>query len=282
MKKVLSLPLVSVIIPTKNSSAFLEACLVSIKKQTYQKIEIIVVDNGSTDDTKKIAKKYANKLFNKGPERSAQRNYGARNATGEFLLFIDSDMELSPEVVRSCVKTITENESVLAIVIPEKSVGIGFWAECKALERSFYVGVNWIEAARFFSKKTFNNLHGYDEKNTGTEDYDLPQRLIEKCGESSIDRIKYFIKHNEGKLSLIQTLSKKMYYGKKLSRYVRTNKSSFFKQSNIILRYKLFFSHSNLLLKRPIVALGLLLMKTLEFFSFFIGYCTNILKIQNR
>lgn len=272
MKKVSSLPLVSVIIPTKNSSAFLEVCLVSIKKQTYKKIEIIVVDNGSTDDTKKIAKKYANKLFNKGPERSAQRNYGARNATGEFLLFIDSDMELSPEVVRSCVKKITEKKNTLALVIPEKSVGVGFWAKCKALERSFYVGVNWIEAARFYSKKSFEQLGGYDEMNTGTEDYDLPQRLVSKMGSSSIGRINNYIVHNEGRLSLIKTLSKKIYYAKKLKRYIATNQCSFNKQSSLFERYKLFFKAPKKLLKEPTVGLGMIFMKTVEFFFAGIAY----------
>lgn len=275
MKKVLSLPLVSVIIPTKNSSAFLEACLVSIKKQTYQKIEIIVVDNGSTDDTKKIAKKYANKLFNKGPERSAQRNYGARNATGEFLLFIDSDMELSPEVVRSCVKTITENESVLAIVIPEKSVGIGFWAECKALERSFYVGVDWIEAARFFEKNSFFSLNGYDENNTGTEDYDLPQRLVHLFGKNKVRRIYKYIYHNEGKLSLSRTLEKKMYYGAKLSRYISTNKLYFIKQSSILERFKLYFSRPKKLFKNPFIGLGMIFMKLCEFILGNLGYLSK-------
>jgi len=47
----------------------------------------------------------------------------------------------------------------------------------EALERSFYVGVPWMEAARFFPRAVFDEMHGYDEDNTGTEDYDLPQRI---------------------------------------------------------------------------------------------------------
>ena len=57
-------PLVSVIIPTYNSSRTLEKCLESIKNQTYKNIEIIVVDNNSTDNTKEIAKKFADKAIN--------------------------------------------------------------------------------------------------------------------------------------------------------------------------------------------------------------------------
>jgi probable beta-1,3-galactosyltransferase len=57
-------PVVSVIIPTYKSSRTLEKCLESIKNQTYKNIEIIVVDNNSTDNTKEIAKKFTQKVIN--------------------------------------------------------------------------------------------------------------------------------------------------------------------------------------------------------------------------
>src|SRR5206468_1500632 len=97
-------PLVSIVIPTKNSGEFLEACLRSIKEQTYTNIEIIVVDNSSSDNTQEIARKYTDKVFTKGPERSAQRNFGAQSSSGDYLLIIDSDMELSPNVIAECVE----------------------------------------------------------------------------------------------------------------------------------------------------------------------------------
>ena len=56
-------PLVSVIIPTKNSARTIEACLRSVKYQDYKNIEIIVVDNFSTDGTQEIAKKYTEKVY---------------------------------------------------------------------------------------------------------------------------------------------------------------------------------------------------------------------------
>jgi glycosyltransferase involved in cell wall biosynthesis len=58
-------PLVSIVIPTKNSARTLEKCLVSIKNQAYENIEIIVVDNYSTDGTYEIAGKYTTKVFQK-------------------------------------------------------------------------------------------------------------------------------------------------------------------------------------------------------------------------
>ncbi len=73
--------LVSVIVTTKNEEKNIANCLKSIKGQSYpqEKIQIIVVDNNSSDSTTKIAKRFTDKVYNKGPERSAQRNYGIFN-----------------------------------------------------------------------------------------------------------------------------------------------------------------------------------------------------------
>ena len=150
-----SLPVVSVIVPTYNSEDVLEDCLKSIKKQSYENVELIVVDNSSKDSTKKIAAKYTDLVFNKKPERSTQRNYGVSKATGKYVAIIDSDMELSPKVIGSCVRAMEKDEKNVSVIIPEESFGEGFWAQCKKLERSFYIGVSWMEAARFFKKSDY-------------------------------------------------------------------------------------------------------------------------------
>ncbi|MCX6732974.1 MAG: glycosyltransferase family A protein [Candidatus Roizmanbacteria bacterium] len=265
--------LVSIIIPTYNNAESIDKCLFSITNQTYKAIEIVVVDNNSSDNTKMIAKKYTNLVFNGGPERSAQRNLGAKKSKGNYLLFVDSDMALTEKVVEECMKKILSKKYICALVIPEKSIGIGYWAQCKALERSYYVGINWIEAARLFNRDIFFQLNGYDEKNTGTEDYDLPQRLIKLKGKDSVNRIEEYIVHNEGKLSLTKALSKKLYYGKGLDRYINTNTIAFKRQSNIFARYILFFSNPKKLLVNPLVSVGMIFMKTCEFIAGGLGYC---------
>jgi len=73
--------LVSVIITTKNEAKNIKQCLESIKRQTYAAIEIVVVDNNSLDATVAITKAYTAHIFTKGPERSAQRNFGAKSET---------------------------------------------------------------------------------------------------------------------------------------------------------------------------------------------------------
>src|SRR5260221_8553621 len=124
-------PLVSVIVTTKNSQVTLKQCLDTINNQTYKHLEIIVVDNHSTDKTTEIAEKFTNKVFNHGMERSEQRNFGVKKSRGNYLLFIDSDMELSKSVIDECVKLLDKDTSLAALAIPEESIGEGFWASCK-------------------------------------------------------------------------------------------------------------------------------------------------------
>ncbi len=263
--------LVSVIIPTRNSEKFIGKCLKSIKSQTYKNLEMVVVDNNSKDRTKEIARKYTDKVFNKGPERSAQRNFGVRKSSGEYVLIIDSDMQLSEKVIESCVAKIQSDQKIKGIVIPEESFGKGFWAKCKKLERSFYVGVDWMEAARFFERKTYLDLGGYNLKMVSGEDWDFSQR-VEKIGK--IDRIEEFIFHNEGRISLLNTIKKKIYYAGEFRNYTANNSESSKKnrQTNLYLRYKLFFSNPKKLFKNPIVGLGMLFMKTCEFGFGGVGY----------
>lgn len=269
--------LVSVIVPTKNSSEFLEKCLKSIKNQSYQNIELIVVDNNSTDHTKEIARKYTDKVFNKGPERSTQRNFGVRQSTGKYILIIDSDMKLSKDVVKNCVTRMSQEKDVKAIIIPEESFGKGFWAQCKKLEKSFYIGIDWIEAARFFDRRVYFRVRGYNENMISGEDWDLSQR-IEELGK--IRRINDLIFHDEGRISLFKTIKKKFYYAKNLNIYksVEINKEKFKKQSSIINRYKLFLSHPFKLFKNPILGLGMLFMKFCEFGAGGMGYLISKIK----
>ena len=263
-------PLVSVIIPTKNSSATLGACLESIKNQTYQNIELIVVDNFSTDNTQEISKKYTNKVFTKGPERSAQRNYGASQSAGEFVVFIDSDMELSPKVIESCVDAMNK-DGVKGVIIPEESFGEGFWAQCKKLERSFYVGIDAIEAARCFRKSDFDAVCGYNEALVSGEDWDLSDR-IEMRGLFS--RTHAYIYHNEGHINLAKTLKKKYYYAQKAAAYLANTSNvptAKKRKQGIIGRYMLFLKHPVKLFKNPILGIGMLFMKMCEFGAGAIG-----------
>ena len=109
---------VSIIVPIYNTKKYLEACLSSIKNQTHKNLEIILVDDGSTDNSGKIADAFAksNKcikvIHQKNAGQSAARNAGLKKATGDFISFIDSDDEIAPDFYESHLKPFGKNTSV--------------------------------------------------------------------------------------------------------------------------------------------------------------------------
>ena len=268
-------PLVSVVVTTYFSENYLSRCLESIKNQTYSNIELIIVDSFSSDRSLDIARKFTNRVFAiEATERSAKRNFGAFQGAGKYVFIVDSDMILGTNVVESCIEKMENNFQLRAIVIPELSVGESFWAKCKSLERSFYHGIEWMEAARFFDRDVFYQVGGYDESNTGSEDYDLAQRVQEKHSIRAIGRISDFISQNEVHLSLLDSCRKKFYYAKSFPKYAvnSANCQIFRKQSSLLLRYKIFFSQPKKLFKNPLLGLGVLWMKTAEFVAGGTGY----------
>ena len=191
------IPLASVIITTKNEQSNIGNCLESIKQQTYpqEEIETIVVDNNSTDKTKEIARKYTRKVYNKGPERSAQRNYGMiRKAKGKYVMYLDADMILSRTVIEEAINLLTdskinglkdtnrsklaETKELVALYIPEVVLGNSFWSRVRRFERSFYDGT-LIDCARIIRKDAFKKVGGFDASLTGPEDWDLDKKLRE-------------------------------------------------------------------------------------------------------
>ena len=242
-----STPLVSVIVTTKNEELHIRNCLKSIESQNYPKeyIEIIVIDNQSTDRTKEIAQNFTSLVLDKGPERSAQRNFGITSISkGEYALFLDADMILAPNLIQACVQTIQQNKSV-ALHIPEIILGNNFWGKVRRFERRFYDGTV-VDGVRFFRIDDFKKVGGFDESLCGPEDWDLDKKLkqlgniglvsyqpsidwnhkiwsqsnfISKMG---VDPSEYggVIFHNESQFNLRTYLKKKDYYSRSIKRYV--------------------------------------------------------------
>jgi glycosyltransferase involved in cell wall biosynthesis len=206
---------VSIIITTKNEEKNIENCLRSIKDQTFQNIELIVVDNFSEDKTVEIAKKYAGKVYSKGPERSSQRNLGAKVAGGEYLLYLDADMIMGPTVVEDCMKK-CKHDRVDALYIPERILGNGFWIRVRDFERSFYTGTV-VDAVRFIRKNLFEQVDGFDENLIGPEDWDFDRRIRQLGRTGIVNTVLY---HNEGRFNVKRYLEKKEYYANGIKKYV--------------------------------------------------------------
>lgn len=260
---------VSVIVPTKNASATITRCLESVKVQTYENIEILVVDAISSDETVKIASNFEAKILSFAVERAKAKNIGISESHGDFLLFLDADMELERSVVEECVTICTSNENIAGVIIPERSKGSGFWLKVIDFERQLYVGSK-IESARFFRKKYVDKVKGFDEDIIFYEESTLPQKIEERTGKIVNARIKSHLIHNEEEFNIVRWLKKKSYYSETAQRYHERYEQYAKLQTSIIYRANLLITDGKwkILLKNPKLMIGLLVLKVLEF-SFF-------------
>jgi glycosyltransferase involved in cell wall biosynthesis len=263
------MPLVSVIIPTYNSEKTIGRCLESIKNQTYKNVEIIVVDNFSEDKTVEICKEYNASIIKVKGERTKAKNIGLKNANGKYVLFVDSDMELTPNVIEECVMLCESNSEIGGVVIPERSVGDSYWVKVRDFERSFYAGTE-IESARFFRRDLALQAGGFDEEVVFFEESTLPQK-IEKLGYSVGARVSSYILHHEEGFSLRKWLKKKYYYGKTAKNYRTKYKEYGNKQISLFYRFGLFFK-SRRFWSKPHLAIGIIVLKGLEYLVVGIGY----------
>ena len=216
----------SVVIPTKNEEANIGNCLgafvdfVKTGQSRFDKIELIVVDNFSSDRTREIAAEAGAKVFLQGPERCAQRNRGWREATGEVVMFVDADMIVPEATLREIEngKSRIENESggKLCLYIPEVRAGKGLRIKARNFERSFYDGTV-IDGLRVIPRALLEAVGGYDEKLVACEDWDLDRRLKAAGAVTAIT--KGHLIHNEARQNFRKFLAKKAYYSKSVEFY---------------------------------------------------------------
>lgn len=107
----------SIIVPVYNVEKYLKKCINSILNQTYKNYEIIIINDGSTDKSKKILESYKNidnvKIINQTNKGlSVARNIGIKNATGDYLLFVDSDDYIDNDLLENLNKNITDEEII--------------------------------------------------------------------------------------------------------------------------------------------------------------------------
>lgn len=253
-------PLVSVVVPTRDSGRTIRACLRSVRAQDHPAVELIVVDNASTDGTFEVATELADLAVRGGPERSAQRNRGVELARGEWVFWVDADMVLDQNVVSAALAT-AQRCGAVAVAVPETSFGAGFWTACRALERSCYLDDPALHNPRLLRRSYLCSLGGFDPAMAGPEDADLRLRLRADaaptgyCGEA-------FIRHDEGRLTLRAVLAKRVYYGRSLPAFAAAHPGAVGGQGAGTARALL--RHRRRLVRRPVLAGGVLLLRALE------------------
>lgn len=114
-------PIVSIVIPCFNHSAYVKDAIESVLAQTYQSVELIVLDDGSSDDTSSVLAKLQYNFFWESQKNMGQAltlNKGWRMAKGDILSYLSADDILYPEAVERCVKVLTDNPSA-ALCYPD-------------------------------------------------------------------------------------------------------------------------------------------------------------------
>ena len=177
--------LVSVIIPCYNHAHFLGEAISSVINQIYPHIEIIVVDDGSTDDTEQVAKAYPNIRYvrqdNLGLSRA--RNVGLSHSKGAYIVFLDADDCLFPNAIDvGFLALASRNDCALAFGLFVNigiSQGIGKISRATNYNYKGLLQRNFIgnPGSVFYRRSVFTEIGEFDEANSPAADYDLYLRV---------------------------------------------------------------------------------------------------------
>ena len=211
----------SVVITTRNEEANIANCIRSFDGRRDD-VEVIVVDNSSTDRTKEIAAELGATVLDTGPERCAQRNLGWRTAKSDWVVILDADMVLPAETLDEMLAVAAEPVGSepgrpLAYWVPEVRTGEGIRTRARNFERSFYDGT-CIDALRLFHRSVLERVGGYDESlMAGGEDWELDIRILASGARGAV--LRNHLVHNERELSFRRLMEKKSYYARGVADY---------------------------------------------------------------
>lgn len=163
-------PLVSVVIPCYNQAMFLEETIRSVQKSDYQNIEIVMVNDGSTDKTEEVClslkNQYPNILYfkqaNSGP--SVARNFAIKKANGHLILPVDGDDLISPNYISEAVKLFDKDPDVKVVYCEAEKFGAktGRW-NLKPFSLANLAKDNMIFVSAMYRKLDWENCGGYPE-----------------------------------------------------------------------------------------------------------------------
>lgn len=187
--------------------------------------------------------------IDRGMERSVQRNIGIKEATGDIILWLDSDQSVSPKLIRECVELI--QCGISAVYIPEVIVAKSFFGKIRAFERTFYTGTA-IDVPRAVLKKV---CPMFNTELNGPEDADFGRRI------PGIKVVSRNVLYHHDDISFLEYCRKKAYYTKSMRRYAELNPDD----PCLKLSYRcwtVFVENRKLLrlLRHPILTIGIIFL----------------------
>jgi glycosyltransferase involved in cell wall biosynthesis len=196
-------PKVSVVIPTYNRASLVGEAMRSVLAQTFPDFELIVVDDGSTDDTRSVVAGFKDSRIRYVPQDnmgiSGARNTGIRNARGRYVAFLDSDDLWLPQLLEVEVHILDHNPE--AGVVYAKAQGIGSDGNLtfesrgyvqkysgQTLKSMLYADFTCIQTS-LVRRQCFERAGLFDESLTGRVDWDMFLRLAQHCDFAHVDRV---------------------------------------------------------------------------------------------
>jgi glycosyltransferase involved in cell wall biosynthesis len=183
--------LVSVVIPCFGQAHFLAEAIESVLAQTYPHLEIVVVDDGSHDNSSRIASRYPSVRCVREPNAgmAAARNLGLRSTNGDFLVFLDADDRLLPDAVEAGLRALDEHPEAAAAIgryrrIAEDGVPL-VTHDQPVVERDHYAQLlrsNWMgfPARAIYRRALFEHVRGFDPELGAAEDFALSLEIARR------------------------------------------------------------------------------------------------------
>lgn len=268
-----NVPTISITIPTFNSESTINLCLDSIfyqyKAEMNNKIEVIVVDNYSSDKTEEICKRYNCRFLRTRCSKAEAREIGFLNSTGKYVLILDSDMCLERGILEELIGY-GEDCNFDAITINEEFLGESFIHIARTIEKKCYINASEIQSPRFYKRQVLEKV---DWKRID-DGWDEMEIFLEAQKSSPTLRI-----HTSNKkIWLIANpldIKKKLHHGK----YFKMYKEKY--DSQVVRRQFSFNYRAKLLTKSLKISLpygsAALVLKFLDFLFFYIGRISSYL-----
>lgn len=213
------LPLVTVIVPIYNLEKYLDICLESIVRQSYPNLEIILVNDGSTDGSLTLCEMYAkldtriHVISQKNSGVSVARNTGLKHAKGEYICFIDGDDYIISNYIQLLVDAILEHKADMSVchitklkhsrfhtvpdspLLPSVSILNSGQALCQMIYQKAF---SWEVVAKLYSRKSIHDLQ-FDKNERIGEDFTFSYHYLHHCQRIAVCQFTgYFYLLREG------------------------------------------------------------------------------------
>jgi len=167
--------LVSIILPTYNREKYLNRSIDSVLNQTYKNWELLIIDDGSSDETLSLVKNYLNQFsniryfFHENRGAAYSMNIGMQNSRGKFITFLGSDDEYLANHLKLRVEYLVENGNVDLLHSPAKIIGNEYVKDKNDKSKKIHLDECVLGGTLFGKTEVFQNLNGFKEVNYSPE-----------------------------------------------------------------------------------------------------------------